>query len=661
MQPGGGREPLYLYPDPLFSVAAYISEGLATGNVHVRALVANAPAGVPQRNHLLGSPIADTKPYEHLDNLPDHTPALERDFELNNYYDDPGNIWGHHMYNPNFVYPPLLGSASYALNGQTLPTYLNLLLTINTATLSDELDRCDPWPEYDLGYYVAGYSSIYANYLQDLDDCNNARTSQTPVMQFWDESLQDPNRPSGALGSEPPNGHFGWTGIVDNTTTFSKLQGMMAHFGPTDYRSNLDGIGYIDWKGTVNDGTITEPFSWTDNNETDQDGWQLIGNPYPSPLDLNQFWQDNSGCISSEVLMWDVGTGECGGCGSSFIIDLSEYGPTEVVPLQIGQGFWVKLLDLMSTGTCSLTTNNGQRIDEVSGTIYRKAVRPATANVVELEMKTKTIGTDKVKVVLGETFKEAYIDREDGAKRINPTNSIYAKAGKDRLAISKLPLSQRPMVVPLEMILQTRETVSITATALTLNSDQYEVTFHDYAKNINLPVDADFQYSFEGKPGTVVNRFALELVPARYSENVKGMPLLFSASHTNEELLIHLNEQLSGDASYTVTDMAGRTVKSAQTTFEGGKAVIHSFGADAGVYLVNLSCKDPCHHPKSAGFEVNNSTSFLPGPKPRPHRRGFCFSALGVFSMSRHRRIFFPCLRIFQPERRNLYPCLRML
>jgi hypothetical protein len=48
--------------------------------------------------------------------------------------------------------------------------------------------------------------------------------------------------------------------------------------------------------GTVNTGDITIPVSYTNNGAPTEDGWNCMGNPYPSQYDWNAFWDaGNSG------------------------------------------------------------------------------------------------------------------------------------------------------------------------------------------------------------------------------------------------------------------------------------------------------------------------------------------------------------------------------
>ena len=53
------------------------------------------------------------------------------------------------------------------------------------------------------------------------------------------------------------------------------------------YTVNLDASQLVDFTGTLNNGTVTQTLA--SNRSTFPDGgWQLVGNPYPAPLDYSQ-------------------------------------------------------------------------------------------------------------------------------------------------------------------------------------------------------------------------------------------------------------------------------------------------------------------------------------------------------------------------------------
>jgi len=584
---------MYLEADLINGTTAIITAGVAGPNVHVRAIVGNADEGARQRYHYLGNPTTDNKPYEHLD-LDPSVNTIDVDFSLSDQYVASSNDWGHHMYNPKFSYPEVYNDVgtdkkgSFHLNATLLPASAQ---AVNLSPLV--ADDNEPFPRYT-GGWIALHAS-YASYLTDLDLANKARTSQVPYMQYWDESMKDPTRPTTSpsiLTGEAPLGTYGFKGIVDNTTTFQPLQGMLANFGVSDYGdrnsrnstpSERSDLGYIDWKGTVNNGTVSINLTRTNNGETDQDGWQLLGNPYPSQMDLRAFYLANSTNISNVFQFFDGNVGDCSGCGTSSNVDVNA--TSDPYPVQIGQGFWVRLLN---TGTCTLTTNNTHRLTADQSTrILRKAVLPA--NALELGMATPKMGMDKLTIKLGDGKVVGFKEGEDAVKRLNFTNSFYAFANEYRVSTSALPaISETPVMVDLGMILETDETVTLSAPKMNLETNAYQIMLHDKVANKKVEVKQGFSYSFKGQVGQTNQRFALEFLPKGYEEKATGIPIQYVANYTEGALSLFANELSTGEANYSINTLAGIEIGKGAMQFESGKGSLKANELPAGIYLISI-------------------------------------------------------------------------
>jgi len=138
--------------------------------------------------------------------------------------------------------------------------------------------------------------------------------------------------------------------------------------------------------GDVNNGDLTATI-WTTNITTSQwsgTNWNLVGNPYPSAIDLSTFWSVNTatGAISNGIYFWnDPGTGastynQCsdyvvwnpigttGSCGGTF-------NSTGLV--SSGQGFWVYAA-AFTPGTATITFNNSMRTSSNNTNFYKKSV-----------------------------------------------------------------------------------------------------------------------------------------------------------------------------------------------------------------------------------------------------------------------------------------------
>jgi hypothetical protein len=129
--------------------------------------------------------------------------------------------------------------------------------------------------------------------------------------------------------------------------------------------------------GKVNTGPITMFIKTTDlgsNPNWDNDDWNLVGNPYPSGLDLNSFWARNvstQNALTDGIYFWiDSKEPPYDQYGSYLVWNYSggTYQPysqnkTEISVIPAGKGFWVLANDPNNNGlpAYDLAFNNSMR------------------------------------------------------------------------------------------------------------------------------------------------------------------------------------------------------------------------------------------------------------------------------------------------------------
>ena len=98
---------------------------------------------------------------------------------------------------------------------------------------------------------------------------------------------------SGFPGSDAPSFPFNSFLHYDETLTGGVDNG---HVGATNSSNPLvPGVGYRSWygngartiqaRGTINNGNVNLPVTYTNNGNASADGWNLVGNPYPATID----------------------------------------------------------------------------------------------------------------------------------------------------------------------------------------------------------------------------------------------------------------------------------------------------------------------------------------------------------------------------------------
>lgn len=199
--------------------------------------------------------------------------------------------------------------------------------------------------------------------------CSGCSTSQT--MFAYDETVITDINSSGAADLND--------GYV-NFPTHANTETLTPGKGYTFYvRGNILTSTMWDVSGTLNTGNITPitfPVTFTSSGKIENDGWNLVGNPFPSTIDWDApsgwtktnldaaiYMTDNGG-ESSKVATWN---GVAGTNGASQHIAM-------------GQGFWVKA---NGDGVPVLSANENVKASAKQTTFFRKS---GTSDLLRITM-----------------------------------------------------------------------------------------------------------------------------------------------------------------------------------------------------------------------------------------------------------------------------------
>ncbi|WP_404985262.1 hypothetical protein ACI513_18670 [Chryseobacterium sp. M5] len=207
-------------------------------------------------------------------------------------------------------------------------------------------------------------------------------TSELNKYAFWTSPVADQNLTNVYTGATP-------TSItVYNTAndTYINAASTISVFGKAYSIKTPVANAALVFEGTPNNGTQTFALATSGN------GFNLIGNPYPSSLNLGAFYTANSARISSTFYFWDNKStnvtlqngatttnygyatfNAANGANPTWVPAPNGNGGTAVVPTggvaNIGQGFIVKTLN--TSVDTSLTFNNEMR-GATNGTFFNK-------------------------------------------------------------------------------------------------------------------------------------------------------------------------------------------------------------------------------------------------------------------------------------------------
>ena len=167
----------------------------------------------------------------------------------------------------------------------------------------------------------------------------DATTANTPSVYYYDEPTTG-------------NLNYGWIAAPNISSPITTGLGYRVFVrGDRSSLNRLTGVDNtqnavtMNLIGPVNTGDITMPISYTNNSSSTDDGWNLLGNPYPSQFDWNAFWNaGNSGNngtyyskIDPTIYIWDASSNTYKSYNA-----LTSSGSITNGIISIGQGFMAK-------------------------------------------------------------------------------------------------------------------------------------------------------------------------------------------------------------------------------------------------------------------------------------------------------------------------------
>ena len=255
-------------------------------------------------------------------------------------------------------------------------------------------------------YLSVGLSNIKSNGL-------DWTLSGAPSMFGYTETLN-----SGDLNTR-------WEAITNaNTTSLIAgkgyrvfVRGDRSDAGVLDNSVSTQSAVTIISSGTVNAGTITLPA--TNNGSTSDDGWNLVGNPYPSTID----WNAASGWTKTNVFgtiyiynpsintygSWDGGTATN---------SVTQY-------ISSGQAFFVR-----TNGTPTLTCTEAVKTSTTGAAIFKTDPE----NTLRISLAKDATNSDETVIRFMEGKQNEFSDNDDVRKMINPEVNISSNFGLDQYA-----------------------------------------------------------------------------------------------------------------------------------------------------------------------------------------------------------------------------------
>jgi hypothetical protein len=192
--------------------------------------------------------------------------------------------------------------------------------------------------------------------------CSGCTSSSQSLFAYNETVITDTN---GSGANDQEDGYIDFPNAT-NSETFQSGRGYALYV-----RANLLTSTLWDLRGTINSGNISFPVTYTSTGTLGSDGWNLVGNPFPSTIDWNSasgwtktnmetaiYITDNGSAATIRTAAWNGIVGTNGG---------SRYVST-------GQAFWVKA---NGAGAPVLQADENVKVAGTQTTFFRE-IQPST-------------------------------------------------------------------------------------------------------------------------------------------------------------------------------------------------------------------------------------------------------------------------------------------
>jgi hypothetical protein len=343
---------------------------------------------------------------------------------------------------------------------------------------------------------------------------------------------------------------------------------------PTAYAGQFTGV--------PNNGDISFTLS------TAGSGYNLVGNPYPSPITAATLVANNSTVISSTLYFWrktnGIGTAYCtyNTAGSVFTTNgnTQSVDPTGII--QSGQGFFVQAI-----APGSLVFKNGQRSTNTTGQFF-KTKQVAAPSRIWLNAINAAGDFSQMAVNYTEGATQG-VDAFDG-KYINDSPlALTSNINNDEYTIQGRPAFDASDVVPLNFKTNVAGDYTIAidhADGLFATGQDVYLVDNTTGTETNLKTNA---YTFTATTGTANSRFAL-----KYQKTLKVDAPAFNensvAAYKNNETL-YVNSGVNNISNIKVFDIQGRLIVE-QKNVNTNSSAIKNLKASQQVLIVKVTSQD---------------------------------------------------------------------
>ena len=397
-----------------------------------------------------------------------------------------------------------------------------------------------------------------------------------PTFYKYDENHQVP------LGTDVS----GWTAYTSTSGSLNPLEGYSANFGTSPIAKTMS------LTGLVNNGDLSVDLS--NHNRTFTKGFNLVGNPYPSPIDWDAVgWTKTN--ISGGIYFFNASAPGANTAANDSLQYLGEYSSyvngvsTGGADNNIGsmQGFFVHV----SAASGRLGVSNSVRTKKLDTGLKEAFIDQRTILRFAANFKITNATEDAAVIYFDEQASRSFDEDKDALKMMNTNtlvpNLYFLSTDSKQLSISGMPTpSDSISKVPLGITILRDGWINFNAKDISQLPSSLHIYLVDNEKRVSQDLKQQPEYLFYLKAGVNNQRLTLVFSLSEINPISPVTEKMFTVIHSASLFMIKMNLPFNTKGSIFVTNMKGQVILRREV-FEQETVEISPNSA-SGLYIITV-------------------------------------------------------------------------
>jgi len=377
----------------------------------------------------------------------------------------------------------------------------------------------------------------------------------------------------------------GWVNYTNSAGVLSPMVGYAANFGA------LNPPKTVSITGTVNNNILTT-LPLFNNNKVYTKGFNLVGNPYPSPID----WKSASGWtktnIDDAIYLFNAGTtDQYTGVYSSYVNNISSDGGITNNIIASMQGFFIHVSNGTFPVTAALGATNSVRINNLNPSFKSAIIDDRTILRFAASFDTKNAIEDAAVIYFDEQANRRFEKELDALKMLNTdllVPNIYTLSpDPEQLSINGMPFPADSITkIPLGITTLSDGWINFKAKDIKTLSAELHLYLIDAESNIVTDLKQRPDYRFYLKKGEYLKRFTLVFSLSGLEQPAEIAEKMFTITRSGDRLFAKVNLPFNTKGDLLVTNMQGKTLLQ-KSVFEMETVDIDP-NVGSGIYIVTM-------------------------------------------------------------------------